>query len=226
MSVASHLRIELAEYDQKIRTFVPHYETMLNRIAGALTLVEATAPTIVDLGIGTGALSEACLAVRPEAHMIGIDADPGMLESARARLEGRGSIEFRTTSFLDDPLPGAHAMVACIALHHIRDAQTKRAFYATVYGSLLPGGMLISGDCFPGSAALLAVRHRAHWLAHLGRHYTAEESRAYLDAWADEDTYYPLLDELSWLREAGFSPEVLWRSDGFAVLAGLKRTSG
>lgn len=224
MSVASHLRIELAEYDQKIRTFVPHYETMLNRIASALTLVEVTAPAIVDLGIGTGALAEACLAVRPDAHVIGIDADPGMLESAKARLEGRGSIEFRTGSFLDDPLPVADAMVACIALHHIREAQMKRAFYATAYRSLVPGGLLLSGDCFPGSAAGLALQHRARWLAHLEQRYTAAESSAYLDAWAGEDTYFPLLDELSWLSEAGFSPEVLWRSDGFAVVAALKPT--
>lgn len=225
MSVASHLRIELDEYDQKIRTFVPYYETLLAQIAGALTLIDASAPTIVDLGIGTGALSEACLAVRPDAHVIGIDADPGMLASARARLEGRGNIELRTGSFLDDLLPVANAMVACIALHHIRDTQTKREFYASAYRSLVPGGLLVSGDCFPGSAEPLASQHRARWLAHLEQRYTPEESSAYLDAWAGEDTYFPLRDELAWLSEAGFVTEVLWRSDGFAVVAGSKRVS-
>ena len=55
------------------------------------------------------------------------------------------------------------------------------------------------------------------------RAFTPAESAGYLDAWANEDTYFPLLDELSWLADAGFSPDVLWRRDGFAVVAGLKQ---
>ena len=53
MSVATHLGIDLAEYDARIRSFIPDYEEML---AVAAAAVPAQARTIVDLGIGTGAL--------------------------------------------------------------------------------------------------------------------------------------------------------------------------
>ena len=59
MGVASHLGIKLTEYDSRIRTFIPHYEEMLDVAAAA---IPPRARTIVDLGIGTGALSSRCLA--------------------------------------------------------------------------------------------------------------------------------------------------------------------
>lgn len=40
----------------------------------------------------------------------------------------------------------------------------------------------------------------------------------FLEVWSGEDTDFPLVDELQWLGEAGFDPEVVWRKDHFAVL--------
>src|SRR5215217_3110724 len=54
---AAHLGIDLVEYDARIRTFIPDYETMIEIAASALHMaVTRKAPTVVDLGIGTGAL--------------------------------------------------------------------------------------------------------------------------------------------------------------------------
>src|SRR4026208_979520 len=66
MSVASHLGIRLADYDARIRTFIPDYEEMLGVAAAA---IPARTRTIVDLGIGTGALSARCLAPAPAARV-------------------------------------------------------------------------------------------------------------------------------------------------------------
>ncbi|MGH7503189.1 MAG: hypothetical protein ACREL7_15795 [Longimicrobiales bacterium] len=68
MGVTSHLHIALDEYDARIRTFVSDHETMLEVTARALTLVEATTPTVVRLG--TGALAAACLRIRPDARPV------------------------------------------------------------------------------------------------------------------------------------------------------------
>lgn len=222
MGVAGHLGIELGEYDQKIRTFVPHYETLLAETARALTLVGSTKPTIVDLGIGTGALTEACLAVRPAADVIGVDADPGILDAARYRLREHANVEFRNGNFVEEALPPADAMVACIALHHIASPEAKQAFYHRAHEALRPGGLLASGDCFPAVEQRLASQHHQAWLQHLERTYRNAEAEGYLEAWAGEDTYFPLELEMDWLRAAGFAAEVLWRSDGFAVVVGMR----
>ena len=61
-----------------IRRFTPDYETMLEVIAGALT---ASGPDhVLDLGAGTGALSEAILAHDGAQTVELIDLDPEMLD--------------------------------------------------------------------------------------------------------------------------------------------------
>jgi tRNA (cmo5U34)-methyltransferase len=220
MSVASHLNIELAEYDERIRTFVPRYERMIATVAETLTLLlDTRTPTIVDLGTGTGALAAKCIAALPDAQLIGIDMDPGMLAAARIRLRDQGNVHLEVGSFLDRPLPSCDALVACISLHHIRDAKQKKAFYAACSAALRPGGLLVSADCFMAGDAKLQALQREAWLAHLQRTYSRADAEGYLDAWAGEDTYFPLADELAWLKAAGLAPEVIWSTDGFAVVA-------
>lgn len=219
MSVSEHLRIDLAEYDSRIRTFVPHYEDLV-RVAGeSLRYVTSPKPTIVDLGIGTGALAAACLDARPEAELVGIDRDPGLLKAAAVRLSEHSGVGFLEGNFLETDIPACDAIVACISLHHVRTPAEKRAFYTKCRDALRPSGLLVTADCFPATEPTLAARHREAWLTHLERAYSRTEAEAHLSSWAEEDVYFPLGSEIAWLREAGFQPEVLWRKDGFAVLA-------
>lgn len=216
MSVSTHLGIDLAEYDRRIRSFVPYYETMLDVAAAA---VRPSTRVILDLGIGTGALAQRCLRAAPRARVVGIDADAGMMAMASARLGRRATLV--TGSFLRTPLPRADAVVASLALHHVRTRTAKRALYRRIAGALNRGGRLIVADCFPARDRELARRQRRDWEAHLERHYPAPEAHRFLRAWAHEDTYMPLDAELTMFSAAGLRGEVLWRKGAFAVLVGL-----
>ena len=213
MSVASHLGIKLADYDARIRTFIPDYEEMLGVAAAA---IPARTRTIVDLGIGTGALSARCLAYAPAASVVGIDVDPGIMALAERRLRDRAT--FAAGSFLRAPLPRCDAAVASFSLHHIRTRAAKAALYRRIHAALRRRGLFISVDCQPASDP--GVRREQHdaWIAHLRRSYTRARSAALLDAWAHEDVYVPLDGELELMRRSGFGVEVLWRRGAFAVL--------
>ena len=230
MGVATHLGIRLEEYDALIRTFIPDYEAMLAAAAGTLATLRRPGPTVVDLGVGTGALAAACRGVRPEARLIGIDADPAVLELAAGRLgsgavgagtpaTGPGRVDLVAADFLAADLPEADAFVASLALHHVRTAAEKRAFYGRVRRALRPGGVLVSADRFPSRDAAAGAREREAWLAHLERSHGRERAEGFLAEWAGEDVYFPLEDEVAWLEEAGLTPRVVWRRDGFAVVA-------
>jgi tRNA (cmo5U34)-methyltransferase len=222
MGVAGHLRIALDEYDERIRAFVPHYDRLVSGAAAALELLGAASPVIVDLGIGTGALAAACLAVRPDARIVGVDADPAMLEAARSRLAGAPHLDLVAADFLAFDAPPCDAIVACISLHHVPTPDAKRALYARCARALRPGGCLVSADCFPARHSGLAARHREAWLAHLQATCSRAEAEGHLAAWAGEDIYFPLADEIEWLREAGLLPEILWRQDGFAIIVSFR----
>jgi tRNA (cmo5U34)-methyltransferase len=216
VSVAAHLGIDLAEYDVRIRTFIPNYEEMLQVAASA---VPRSARTIVDLGTGPGALSRRCLDRVPRARIVGIDADPDVLTIAAERLGPRAA--FIAGSFARTTIPSCDAIVTSLALHHIRTSAGKLALYRRARAAMRLGGRFVSVDCYPArDRAVALVQHQA-WRAHLHRTYDARTTTALFRAWARDDHYVPLETEAQIMTDAGFRVEVLWRKDAFAVLLGV-----
>ena len=221
MGAASHLGIDLREYDTRIRTFIPGYEPMLDAAAGALaTSIRRRRPVVVDLGIGTGALAASCLAVKPQARVIGIDEDEAMLAVARRRL-GKAFTALHG-SFERVELPSCDAVTASLALHHIPSPARRLRLVRRLRRALRPGGVLIVADCYLASAPRIQTADRTAWLAHLRRRYTARESAGYLRAWAREDHYARLTDEIRTLERAGFTVDIVWRHGCFAVIVGVR----
>ena len=224
MSVSSHLGIRLGDYDRVIRTFIPGYSALLDATAAAVLLVRVTQPHITDLGTGTGALAARCLRLRPAATLTGLDADDAILALARRRLARHGArVTLTAGTFARLAIPRSDAIVATLALHHLLTAAAKRRYYARCYAALRPGGVLASGDCMPPRDHAMAEITFAAWERHLRRHYSAKKTAGFFAAWADEDRYFPLEDELEMMRGAGFDAEVSWRSGVFATVVGRKR---
>jgi tRNA (cmo5U34)-methyltransferase len=218
MSVAAHLGIALDEYDARIRTFIPDYEEMLAAGAGC---VPADARTIVDLGVGTGAFSARALLTARRATIVGVDSDEEIVEAARRRLRHRA--RFVTASFLKVDLPRCDAIVASLALHHVRTRRAKARLYRKITRSLRTRGVFVCVDCHPAGDRAVARMQRAAWTAHLRRSYGAAGAQRFFAAWAQEDVYVPLEAELRMIEQAGLRPEVVWRKGAFAVVRAVKR---
>jgi ubiquinone/menaquinone biosynthesis C-methylase UbiE len=213
MGVAAHLGIKIAEYDARIRTFIPDYEEMLDVAADALP---ARPRTLVDVGTGTGALAARCIARAPGVRVVGIDADAAILDVARRRLGDRAT--FVVDSFLRAEIPACDAVVASFALHHVRTRMAKAALYRRIRQAMRPGARLIVVDCHPSDDPRTARAQFEAWTTHLERAYSPRRARSLLDAWAGEDVYVPLEAERRLMGDAGLRSETLWRKGAFAVL--------
>jgi len=217
---ATHLGIQLADYDAAIVTFIPRYGEMLDAAVEALTVVAPRAPQVVDLGTGTGALAARVLKARPRATMTGIDEDEGMLGLATRRLRGR------LTAIVGDirrtPIPTCDAITASFALHHIRTPREKAAVYRRCAAALRPGGMLVNADCCLSADPQRQRHDRAAWSRHLQQSYSRARAEGYLRAWAKEDFYFTLDAEVAMMRQAGFTVDIPWRRDSFAVIVGRR----
>ena len=225
-SVSSHLALSPAKYDTRIRSLIPLYDELIAEAARALGHAARPVRTVIDLGIGTGALALACLNSAPGARVWGIDADPDMMTIARTRL-GRQSprVTMTTGSFLDEPLPSCDAVVASYSLHHIRTTRAKLAFYRRCHRALRSGGVLINGDCAPASTPRGFARDLDVWFTHLGKTFGSRaKGRRVYESWANEDVYVPLAEEIRLLERAGFTVDVPWRRSPFAVIVGSRRT--
>jgi trans-aconitate methyltransferase len=220
MGATEHLGIRFGSYDATIATLIPHYRELVHAAAAAVDVVAPLAPAVVDLGTGSGALAAAILKVRPKARLIGIDNDANMLAAARRRLRGR--IDTIEDNFELARIPRCDVVSASFALHHVDTGRKKGALYKRCFTALRDGGMLVSADCFLASSSRLRQRNRQAWLEHLQRKYTKKKAEQFLRTWAKEDVYFSLDREMELLTDAGFSIEIPWRQDSFAVVVGLK----
>ena len=222
MSVAAHLGIRIDEYDTRIRTFIPWYDEMLDAAAEAVsTHLRARATVLVDLGIGSGALSGRCAASSRRLRIVGIDADDGMVPFARARLGPR--LRAVAGDFEKVAIPRCEAIVASLALHHVRTRAAKAGLYCRCFAALARDGVMVVADCCLASSRRQQRHDRRVWRQHLERSYSAREATSYLRAWGREDVYLPLAEETDMLRRAGFMVDVPWRRACFAVIVGTKR---
>lgn len=223
-SVQQHLSVRPGAYDEEIRRFVPGYDTMLDEAASAVVEHAPGAERVLDLGAGTGSLSERVAARCPRARLVLLDADEAMLAQAAERLSSeRSRIELRPGNFAD-PLPAADAVVASLSLHHVPDLDAKARVYRGVAASLAPGAPLVIADAFVPEAKELADRLFRRWAAHLvAGGDTETEAFARFGEWQKEDRYFSLEQELGALASAGFAVDVRWRSGPVAVLVALRR---
>lgn len=220
-SVRRHLRIAVGEYDTAIRRFIPGYEEMLAEAARALR--PAAPGPIIDLGAGTGALSEAILDTVGDAVMELIDVDPEMLNQARTRLARFGDrARFTERSFLE-PLPRCRGAAASLSLPHIPAMDAKQELYGRVFEALEPGGVFVNADATMPSEPDGRDATWRGWADHLVSH-GIDEQRAFehFEEWSEEDTYFPLEEELLAVASAGFAAECVWSEVGITVVVGRK----
>jgi tRNA (cmo5U34)-methyltransferase len=230
-SVESHLRLDIAEYDELIRRFIPDYDEMLGELANYLAfyLVGRERPQVLDLGTGTGSLAALVLKRIPNSTVIGIDTDPAMIVEARERL---ADFLPRVTHLLRDffgPLPhGSDACMASLALHHVRELAEKRRLYRKILGALKPHGIFINADAMFAENSPLEQWMRSAWARHIvASGFTKAEAESHFQQWSTEDRYFEVQTELHLLHEAGFSNlEVIWRRGPMAVIAGHKGGEG
>ena len=99
-------------------------------------------PVVIDLGAGTGTGSIALARELPEATVIAVDRDPGMLAAIRAKSERVRTVE----ADLDGPWPAlgpADVVWASASMHHMSDPG-----YAVAQAKALlrPGGVFVVSE--------------------------------------------------------------------------------
>ena len=131
-SVRKHLGLDVTAYDETIRRFIPGYETMLSVAADAVAAVEPR--LVVDLGAGTGGLSEVLLARVEIGTVELLDVDIEMMGQARRRLACFGDRARFTLRSYDKPFAPCDAFTASLSLHHLPTLEAKSALYARAFG--------------------------------------------------------------------------------------------
>lgn len=223
-SVSAHLNVKIADYDRFIRTVIPGYETMRTVQLELLARSLPAAGTVLDLGGGTGALAEAVAERFPQVRVEIWDTDPAMLEVAEQRCARFGHRVVLVERSFTEPLAACDAVVACIALHHVKDMTAKGKVYANIHRALRPHGLFANADATMSPHVPIQKANFDAWAAFIQSQGIPEkQARAYFQEWGKQDYYPPLATEFSLLAAAGFEPpECFWLDAPFAVFGGVR----
>jgi len=210
------------DYDALRRRLVPVFDALYEAAIGSLSLARQPVRRVLDVGAGTGLLSEFVHRALPDAQLTLLDGSPAMLAAARARI-GDGAT-YLEQDFADElPRGPWGAVVSALAIHHLEDAG-KRTLFAEIHDRLAPGGAFVNAEHVAGPTPCLDARY-AGWhrtrSAQLGAtpaEWAAAEQRMSFDHLATVD------DQLAWLHAAGFAEvDCLFKHHGFAVIVAVKR---
>ena len=139
-------------WDAQQSRYLPEREVRFAAMVDWVEALEGRRPRCLDLGCGTGAVSERVLARLPHARSVGVDFDPVLL---RVGSTGLGDVHGRMAwvdADLRDPrwtssLPRGlyDAALSSTALHWLTGPQLTR-FYRSLGRVLRPGGVLLNLD--------------------------------------------------------------------------------
>jgi SAM-dependent methyltransferase len=199
----------------------------------------------VEIGCGAGWLSEAMLVQYPHARVIATDGSPAMLRHAAERLAPYGDRADLWQARLEDrdwldrlPRP-VRSFLSSLTLHHL-DGPGKARLFADLYAHLEPGGALLVADIVEPASEWArrhmattwteAVRQRSLDLTGEMRVYDffiEQKWNSYDNPDPEVDVPSPLMDQLHWLREAGFvNIDVPWALAGTTVIVAYRPNNG
>src|SRR6185437_533273 len=140
------------------------------------------------------------LAHHPEALLVGVDENEGMLAVAGAQLPAE-RVDLRVGR-IEEPLPdGTFDLVtSALCIHHL-DGVGKADLFRRVHDALVPGGLFVLGDVV----------------------VPVDPADATTPLTPGYDRPSPLADQLGWLADAGFEPSVAWQAGDLAVIAARRK---
>jgi tRNA threonylcarbamoyl adenosine modification protein (Sua5/YciO/YrdC/YwlC family) len=190
----SQYHFDAGSYADEIRAEIPSYDAFQAAVAGASGA--GAGLRVLDLGTGTGETARLVLERHPDASLVGIDENEGMLAVAQGRLPSE-RVSLRTGR-IEEPLPEGpfDLVVSALAVHHLDDAG-KAELFARVREVLGPGGLFVLGDVV----------------------VPVDPAAAVISLTPGYDRPSPLADQLRWLQEAGLAPSVTWEDGDLAVVA-------
>ena len=212
-------------YDRTRRQLIPCFDAFYGAVPALVERPSDAELAVLDLGAGTGLMSQQLAHAFPRARFVLVDVAEQMLEVAKQRFadEPEGRFRFALGDLASFALPPRQdVVVSALAIHHL-DHASKRELFARVRDALVPGGVFVNAE------QVLAPTHEEEcanhdaWIASVRASGVSASDIASALERMTADRLATLDEQLGWLRAAGFeNVHCAFQSGRFAVYAGRR----
>jgi|GEM_PF-1066055 len=182
---------------------------------------------VLDLGAGTGNLSQNILEVNDKIKITLVDFSENMLSKVQDVLKKYKNsyntvtgdifnIDFKKNEF--------NAVVSSFAIHHGRSENDYYKLYKNIYKWLKKPGIFICCDVIDGDTDSLSEINESGWVQYLlDRGFKDEDTAKILSNYHAEDSPLSVRKHMNLLIKAGFNyADVAWKKYNFGIYLGIK----
>lgn len=212
------------QYDHQRRKVIPCFHDFYQTVLDLIPYPRSRSFRVLDLGAGTGLLSEFIIKTFPNAVATLIDFSEKMLEKAKERFSLTKRVSFLVQDYAHAQLPqDQDCIVSAMSIHHLSD-QDKELLYQRVYEALVPEGVFINADLVKGETRSIDEVYHERWIGWIQKAGLGEEELSTIIHRMQLDQPSRLSAQLQWLKEAGFiDVDCSYKYYNFAVFSGRRK---
>ena len=220
MNIQEQFNLVAKEYDENRRKFIPcfdeYYAASTDFIARTLGFEPKR---IFDLGSGTGLLPSFWFKYFPNAEYVLCDIAEEMLELAKKRFAGFQNVKFEVLDYSKNfPAGKADLIISALSIHHL-EHEAKKSLFKNIRSALSESGLFVNYDQFCCENPEMNEKIERHWISGIKSSGISESE---YNRWLERkklDRECSICQELSWLKDAGFSnADCIYSSGKFAVI--------
>lgn len=223
MSIEVQFNLIAREYDINRKRFIPCYDEFYNQTTAFVSSIINNPKTIVDLGAGTGLLTELWYRRFPDAKYVLVDIAAEMLEIARKRFAGIANISYLGMNYIDKlPCDACDAFISALSIHHLEDAD-KIKLFSNIYDKLPKGGIFVNYDQFRADSKAMSACFDDFWIEHINNSGLSAKDIALWHERRKLDRECSVPQETDMLKRCGFDTvECIYANRKFCVMAAIK----
>ncbi|WCN38803.1 class I SAM-dependent methyltransferase [Aneurinibacillus uraniidurans] len=211
-----------SKYDEQRKKLIPCFDDFYS-IAVSAAKTANDSPNILDVGAGTGLLSDFVMEKYPKASLTLVDISEKMLEMARVRFEKYPNVTYIVDDYTKhDFTEKFDVVISSLSIHHLTDME-KKNLYERIFSLLKADGVFVNADQVLGSTSYIDELYKTDWKQKVENSGLARQEIMSAYERTKLDKMSTLEEQISWLKEAGFSDvDCMYKYFNFVVLYGRK----
>ncbi|RAP45740.1 MAG: hypothetical protein BZ135_05125 [Methanosphaera sp. rholeuAM6] len=208
------------DYDKYRKQAIPNMEIYYNTVVKLTQEYEN--PKILDLGAGTGILTQLLHQQHPNSDITLVDMSTKMLDIAREKFKTT-DFKYIEANYIEYDFNEKYdVIVSSLSIHHLTDEE-KHLLYKRIHDILNHGGVFINADQVNGETDYTEELYKKQDESYLAKQDIPEKEKKILRQRRTLDKPAKLSDTINWYKQIGYrNVDVYYKYYRYFVIAGEK----